>query len=211
MSIPRLVTQAICGGHKSGRASHLLLGRTMHETRTRQLGAMGAAVRMRMKAEAKMTWHLVRKADAPLRRVGGRPRPVGMSHLARARVRRTPSFGASQVLSGTSYSSSRSNMPAVELSEDQRQEIREAFDLFDTDKDGAVDYHELKVAMRALGFDLKKAEVLEILRDNDATGTGLMEWPAFNRVCAWGMLTCSDRAHFCARSKRRDSSRVCPV
>lgn len=74
-------------------------------------------------------------------------------------------------------------MPVVELSEDQRQEIREAFDLFDTDKDGAVDYHELKVAMRALGFDLKKAEVLEILRDNDATGTGLMEWPAFNRVC----------------------------
>lgn len=74
-------------------------------------------------------------------------------------------------------------MPVVELSEDQRQEIREAFDLFDTDKDGAVDYHELKVAMRALGFDLKKSEVLEILRDNDATGTGLMEWPAFNRVC----------------------------
>ncbi|CCU97789.1 unnamed protein product [Malassezia sympodialis ATCC 42132] len=73
-------------------------------------------------------------------------------------------------------------MPVVELSEDQRQEIREAFDLFDTDKDGAVDYHELKVAMRALGFDLKKSEVLEILRDNDATGTGLMEWPAFNRV-----------------------------
>ena len=74
-------------------------------------------------------------------------------------------------------------MPVVELSEDQRQEIREAFDLFDTDKDGAVDYHELKVAMRALGFDLKKSEVLEILRDNDATGTGLMEWPALNRVC----------------------------
>ncbi|WFD19514.1 Calcium-binding component of the spindle pole body (SPB) half-bridge [Malassezia caprae] len=105
-----------------------------------------------------------------------------MSHLARARARRTPSFGASQVLAGTSYSASRSNVPVVELSEDQRQEIREAFDLFDTDKDGAVDYHELKVAMRALGFDLKKAEVLEILRDNDTTGTGLMEWPAFNRV-----------------------------
>ncbi|WFD26781.1 Calcium-binding component of the spindle pole body (SPB) half-bridge [Malassezia nana] len=105
-----------------------------------------------------------------------------MSHLARARARRTPSFGGSQVLGSTSYSTTRPTIPAVELSEDQRQEIREAFDLFDTDKDGAVDYHELKVAMRALGFDLKKAEVLEILRDNDATGTGLMEWPAFNRV-----------------------------
>ena len=33
-----------------------------------------------------------------------------------------------------------------ELSEEQKQEIREAFELFDTDKDGAIDYHELKVS-----------------------------------------------------------------
>ena len=33
---------------------------------------------------------------------------------------------------------------------------REAFDLFDTDKSGSIDYHELKVAIRALGFDVKK-------------------------------------------------------
>eukprot|EP00486_Rosalina_sp_Unknown_P004367 CAMPEP_0201564412 /NCGR_PEP_ID=MMETSP0190_2-20130828/2699_1 /ASSEMBLY_ACC=CAM_ASM_000263 /TAXON_ID=37353 /ORGANISM="Rosalina sp." /LENGTH=70 /DNA_ID=CAMNT_0047980565 /DNA_START=134 /DNA_END=343 /DNA_ORIENTATION=+ len=39
-----------------------------------------------------------------------------------------------------------------ELSEDQKIEIREAFDLFDTDKSGIIDYHELRVAMRALGF-----------------------------------------------------------
>ena len=32
-----------------------------------------------------------------------------------------------------------------ELSEEQRQEITEAFNLFDTDKDQALDYHELKV------------------------------------------------------------------
>jgi Ca2+-binding EF-hand superfamily protein len=32
-----------------------------------------------------------------------------------------------------------------ELSEDQREEIKEAFDLFDTEKSGRVDYHELKV------------------------------------------------------------------
>jgi hypothetical protein len=31
------------------------------------------------------------------------------------------------------------------LSEEQKQEIREAFDLFDTDKSGFIDYHELKV------------------------------------------------------------------
>lgn len=32
-----------------------------------------------------------------------------------------------------------------ELTEEQKQEIKEAFDLFDTDKNAAIDYHELKV------------------------------------------------------------------
>lgn len=32
-----------------------------------------------------------------------------------------------------------------ELSEDQKHEIKEAFELFDTDKDQEIDYHELKV------------------------------------------------------------------
>lgn len=32
-----------------------------------------------------------------------------------------------------------------ELTEEQKQEIKEAFNLFDTDKDDAIDYHELKV------------------------------------------------------------------
>lgn len=69
-----------------------------------------------------------------------------------------------------------------ELSEEQKQEIKEAFELFDTDKDQHVDYHELKVAMRALGFDLKKQEVLKLLRENDKTGSGLMEFDDFARI-----------------------------
>lgn len=125
----------------------------------------------------------------------------------------------------------------TDLSEEQKQEIKEAFDLFDTDKSGSIDYHELKVqahtncrerratlqrlsaaaailstcesqthsqqrwcllflllfslrdplsslspcspllsllpfsccqvAMRALGFDVKKAEVLKLMKDYD--------------------------------------------
>lgn len=50
------------------------------------------------------------------------------------------------------------------LSEDQREEISEAFALFDFDKDKRIDYHELKVAMKALGFDVPKAEVLSLLQ-----------------------------------------------
>ena len=69
-----------------------------------------------------------------------------------------------------------------ELSEEQRQEIKEAFELFDTDKTGTIDYHELKVAMRALGFDVKKQEVLAIMRDYDRDGAGQIEYPDFLEI-----------------------------
>eukprot|EP01050_Picozoa_sp_SAG11_P007855 SAG11_NODE_666_length_7841_cov_24.388272_9_plen_153_part_00 len=67
----------------------------------------------------------------------------------------------------------------VELTEEQKQEIREAFDLFDTDKSGSIDYHELKVAIRALGFDIKKEEVRRIIVEVDREGTGTIEFPEF--------------------------------
>ncbi|GAA5946513.1 hypothetical protein JCM3765_000273 [Sporobolomyces pararoseus] len=58
------------------------------------------------------------------------------------------------------------------LSPDQQTEIREAFELFDLDKDQKLDYHEFKVSLRALGFDLKKAEVLKLMRERGGTGGG---------------------------------------
>ncbi|GAM87814.1 hypothetical protein ANO11243_058420 [Dothideomycetidae sp. 11243] len=65
------------------------------------------------------------------------------------------------------------------LTEEQREEINEAFGLFDLDKDAHIDYHELKVALKALGFDLPKSEILALLQTHgvpassvhpDATG-----------------------------------------
>ena len=49
------------------------------------------------------------------------------------------------------------------MSEDQKQELREAFELFDANKTGSIDLHELKVLMRALGFDVKKPEVIKFV------------------------------------------------
>ena len=50
----------------------------------------------------------------------------------------------------------------TELTDDQMQELREAYDLFDSDKTGNIDLHELKVLMRALGFEVKKKEVVSV-------------------------------------------------
>ncbi|XP_037122097.1 centrin-3 [Syngnathus acus] len=69
-----------------------------------------------------------------------------------------------------------------ELSNEQKREIREAFELFDTDKDNEVDYHELKVAMRALGFEVKKVDVMQILKDYDTRKTGKISFEDFNEV-----------------------------
>merc|ERR1712203_1240984 len=52
-----------------------------------------------------------------------------------------------------------------ELTEEQKQEIKEAFDLFDTDGSGEIDSKELKVAMRALGFEPKKEEIQKMISD----------------------------------------------
>ena len=52
-----------------------------------------------------------------------------------------------------------------DLSEEQLEEIREAFKLFDTDDSGSIDLRELKAAMRALGFEVKKEEARKMLSD----------------------------------------------
>merc|ERR1712070_427528 len=66
-----------------------------------------------------------------------------------------------------------------ELTEEQKQEIREAFDLFDTDGSGTIDAKELKVAMRALGFEPKKEEIKKLISDIDKDGSGTIDFNEF--------------------------------
>ncbi|KAG9793377.1 hypothetical protein ABEF95_011168 [Exophiala dermatitidis] len=67
-------------------------------------------------------------------------------------------------LGGRQSMEKESNNALSELSEEQRDEINEAFSLFDLDRDRHLDYHELRVAMRSLGFSLPKAEVAQIMQ-----------------------------------------------
>ena len=65
------------------------------------------------------------------------------------------------------------------LTEEQKQEIKEAFDLFDTEGQGKIDAKELKVAMSAMGFQPKKEEIRKILAEYDREGTGTIEYQDF--------------------------------
>ncbi|XP_042181588.1 caltractin isoform X1 [Oncorhynchus tshawytscha] len=69
--------------------------------------------------------------------------------------------------------------PKPDLTEEQKQEIREAFDLFDTDGSGTIDVKELKVAMRALGFEPKKEEIKKMIADIDREGSGTIDFNDF--------------------------------
>uniref|UniRef100_A0A8C4WSR7 EF-hand domain-containing protein n=1 Tax=Gopherus evgoodei TaxID=1825980 RepID=A0A8C4WSR7_9SAUR len=106
----------------------------------------------------------------------------------------------------TSSSERKKSGLKPELTELQKQEIREAFDLFDTDGSGSIDVKELKVAMRALAdidkegsgtIDFEdflammtqkmnekdsKEEILKAFRLFDDDGTGKISFKNLKRV-----------------------------
>ncbi|WVF66785.1 hypothetical protein IAT40_001527 [Kwoniella sp. CBS 6097] len=112
-----------------------------------------------------------------------------MSHYAsKPKPRRAPPTTSTSNHPTTSTSTQQQQQQSRGLTEDQRGEIKEAFDLFDVDKDGAIDYHELKVAMRALGFDVKKGEVMKLLKEFGGDD-GLMDFVAFERIMTEKILS----------------------
>lgn len=66
--------------------------------------------------------------------------------------------------------------PRLELSEQQRAEIRQAFDLFDTEGQGVIDANALKVVLRALGFEPRKEQVKQMIASVDANDSGMIDF-----------------------------------
>ena len=56
------------------------------------------------------------------------------------------------------------------LTEDEIEEIREAFNLFDTDGSGKIDPKELKAAMQSLGFENKNPTIYQMIADLEKEG-----------------------------------------
>jgi len=65
------------------------------------------------------------------------------------------------------------------LTEDEVEEIREAFNLFDTDGSGTIDPKELKVAMQSLGFESKNPTIYSMIADLDKEGQGHIDFEEF--------------------------------
>ncbi|KAL7231809.1 hypothetical protein ACSBR2_009943 [Camellia fascicularis] len=65
------------------------------------------------------------------------------------------------------------------LTQQKRQEIKEAFELFDTDGSGTIDAKELNVAMRALGFEMTGEQIDQMIADVDKDGSGAIDFDEF--------------------------------
>lgn len=77
--------------------------------------------------------------------------------------------------------------PRFDLSDEQKADIKEAFDLFDTDGTGVIDIKELKVAIRALGFEPKKEEIKKMTAEIDKEGTGKISFSDFLQLMTMKM------------------------
>mmetsp|Transcript_7337 Transcript_7337/g.14604 ORF Transcript_7337/g.14604 Transcript_7337/m.14604 type:complete len:165 (-) Transcript_7337:144-638(-) len=84
----------------------------------------------------------------------------------------------------SSRSSGRGRTRVAKLSAEQEQELKEAFELFDAEGTGSIDYHELKVALRALGFTVSKKEVIKVASEYDVEDKGRIMLEDFLHIVA---------------------------
>lgn len=59
------------------------------------------------------------------------------------------------------------------------EDLREAFNLFDTDGSGTIDPKELKDAMKTLGFEAKNQSIYQMISDIDKDGSGSIDFEEF--------------------------------
>lgn len=77
----------------------------------------------------------------------------------------------------------------VELTHAQKLEIKEAFDLFDRNGSENIRASELKVALRALGFEPRKDELKKIITEYDKNGTTEEPYSCLCLLLPWLALT----------------------
>mmetsp|Transcript_53288 Transcript_53288/g.170730 ORF Transcript_53288/g.170730 Transcript_53288/m.170730 type:complete len:172 (-) Transcript_53288:185-700(-) len=65
------------------------------------------------------------------------------------------------------------------LKQDEIEEIKEAFDLFDTDQSGEIDLKELKAAMSSLGYESKNDTIFTMLAELDKDGNASLDFEEF--------------------------------
>jgi len=88
----------------------------------------------------------------------------------------------SQKSKQTSKKTKKTEPPRYGLYENEKDELKEAFDLFDYDKKGQIDAKELVTALKTLGYDSKNPFVYKIVTEFDTPENqrlGGIDWEQF--------------------------------
>ena len=73
----------------------------------------------------------------------------------------------------------KSKAQKAKLSQEQIDEIREAFDLFDKDGNGTISTDELKFLFKCFNIKKTKSEIKEIIKINDKDHSGELDFNEF--------------------------------
>ena len=76
---------------------------------------------------------------------------------------------------------------AQTLTDDQKGEIKEAFNFFDKDKDGSIDVNELNNVMKSLGKNPTDNEMQSLIKGVDSDGDGMINYEEFQNMMAKSM------------------------
>src|SRR3989338_3689092 len=69
------------------------------------------------------------------------------------------------------------------LTEEQIEEHRQAFNMFDKDGDGTITAEELGLVLRELGQNPSQAQLNEMIKGVDKDGSGSIEFEEFLQMC----------------------------
>lgn len=75
----------------------------------------------------------------------------------------------------------------IKLTQDQLDELREAFAIYDIDGDGQITTRELGSVMRALGHNPTEAEVLSFINQIDTNQSGTIDFQEFSKLMSTKM------------------------
>jgi Ca2+-binding EF-hand superfamily protein len=87
------------------------------------------------------------------------------------------------------HSSKFNSRSKTVLHQDLLDELREAFTLFDTGAKGCLDAREFRSATRALGFDIKKEQIVKMMDDVGKDRTETLTFEEFAAAMAERMQT----------------------
>lgn len=77
--------------------------------------------------------------------------------------------------------------PASKLTEEQLDELKEAFAIYDKDRDGVITTRELGTVMRQLGHNPTEADILEMIKEIDVDSSGTIDFEEFASLMATKM------------------------